>query len=378
MSSFILQNISMELPYSDDFDESQMVIDRNGYYGRSGHFHASELEGKLTAAYGRHHKAVILPSGMAAIGAAFSAVINKTGGLAHNIIMGDELYCDTPRTIKYLCKTINHKVQTVNISDDGQIEKSISTTDTKYPIILFLETCSNPCGDIFNFDKIKSLQKMAQKRKQQLTIIADNTWLTSALFNPFDYNVDLVVVSLTKYYSGGACIGGAVMGNGNLIKSVEEYVRVMGIHTSPFNCVTILKNIDETPSRIKQTSSVTQHIVDHFTKSGSGVRDCIVYVGLSSHKSHDRLKKFCNGVGPSVFTMTVPLTKNKVIDIMKKQTFFPYLTSFGSLTTRVDPWPTRLEDTTRIRIAIGYGDEETTEILISKFTKLFQVLGMKV
>lgn len=42
-------------------------------------------------------------------------------------------------------------------------------------------------------------------------MIVDNTWLTSTIFNPFDFkHVDIVVSSMSKYYSAGSCIGGAV------------------------------------------------------------------------------------------------------------------------------------------------------------------------
>jgi|ETNmetMinimDraft_30_1059905.scaffolds.fasta_scaffold40865_1 hypothetical protein len=42
--------------------------------------------------------------------------------------------------------------------------------------------------------------KLDQKNKD-LTIIVDNTWVTGKNFNPFNFKVDFVVASLTKYYS---------------------------------------------------------------------------------------------------------------------------------------------------------------------------------
>ena len=41
--------------------------------------------------------------------------------------------------------------------------------------------------------------------------MVDNTWLTSSVFNPFDFDIDIVVTSLSKYYSAGSCIGGAII-----------------------------------------------------------------------------------------------------------------------------------------------------------------------
>ena len=68
------------------------------------------------------------------------------------------------------------------------------------PTVLFVESCSNPNGHLFNFDQLAALKKKVPR----LTVCVDNTWLTSALLNPFQWpEVDYVVCSLTKYYGAG-------------------------------------------------------------------------------------------------------------------------------------------------------------------------------
>jgi cystathionine beta-lyase/cystathionine gamma-synthase len=55
-----------------------------------------------------------------------------------------------------------------------------------------------------------SILEDLKKLSNSLIFIVDNTWLSIASYNPFDYGADFCVISLTKYYSGGLAIAGTV------------------------------------------------------------------------------------------------------------------------------------------------------------------------
>jgi cystathionine beta-lyase/cystathionine gamma-synthase len=77
-----------------------------------------------------------------------------------------------------------------------------------------------------------------------LYVVVDNTWLTEVVFNPFALDVDFVVMSLTKYYSGGNAIAGAVVSNNeNVIDKIIESNICNGFHISPYTCKVINANI---------------------------------------------------------------------------------------------------------------------------------------
>ena len=70
-----------------------------------------------------------------------------------------------------------------------------------------MESCSNPTGKMVKWEKIKEFKN----KFKNLTVIVDNSWLSCYIFNPFLFDVDVVLNSLTKYYSGGTAICGAIL-----------------------------------------------------------------------------------------------------------------------------------------------------------------------
>ena len=82
-------------------------------------------------------------------------------------------------------------------------------------------------------------------------VVVDNTWLTGCSFNPFNYDVDIVVDSLTKYYSAGKTIsGGIITNNEMIINDVDKFMCGYGIHVSPITCTRVSSMIDHPTSTL--------------------------------------------------------------------------------------------------------------------------------
>jgi len=282
---------------------------------------------------------------MSAISAVLSSLI--LSGEYTNIIYGSELYCDTPSLIAYIGQNM-YKHQ-IDVTNTNCILELFNTKVKNKSNILFLESCSNPNGYVFDFNLIKSLRELSQK----LCVIIDNTWLTDLIFNPFNYGADIVVVSLTKYYSGGNAIAGAIIGN-NLYQ-FREYTNHHGLHVSPYNIEIIISNISLMEARFKKSSELTLKILTELSNSYN-----ITHPYLPKHVSNHFVNKYFNkNYCPCVFTFKVNMVKEKSLDILKHFLKIEHKTSFGGATTRTDPWPKRLDNNTTslCRIAIGYSEE---------------------
>ena len=97
---------------------------------------------------------------------------------------------------------------------------------------------------------------------KQLYVIADNTWLSSAIFNPLYHNADIAVTSLTKYYSAGSCICGAILTrNNNLYDHMMVFIKRNGLHVSPLNCQLVSTQIVSLKDRIEKSSATTIKVV---------------------------------------------------------------------------------------------------------------------
>ncbi len=76
---------------------------------------------------------------------------------------------------------------------------------------VFGETIANPALDVFDFEKFAKAA-----HAHGVPLIVDNTFATPVNCRPFEFGVDIVTHSTTKYLDGhGAQVGGAIIDSGN-------------------------------------------------------------------------------------------------------------------------------------------------------------------
>lgn len=255
-----------------------------------------------------------------------------------NIIYGDELYHETTEIIKYY-----KNIKLYRMNELELISNQIN--------ILFIESCSNPNGYIFDFNLIKKIRNLSLK----LYVICDNTWLTSLIFNPFDYDVDIVTTSLSKFYSGGNAIGGAcIFKNIDDYDIMNNYIRIAGIHISPLQLKIIEEQIDYVKERINKVSDLTYQVLDFLLKQQNLK---IIHPFLESHISFELMKLyFKNNLIPSTFMIGFKINQENLFRIINKLTILKVETSFGSNWTKIDTFITCHGDLSFIRLSVGYDD----------------------
>lgn len=318
-------------------------------YNRTTHPCLENLTEILRLKYGVQ-KCCLATSGMNAISTVLHSVFLKHKSQPIHCIIGNELFALTPKLFKSLSLLyanvtvvkvdITNKEKILSIAKQQNLENST--------IVLFIESCTNPNGHVTDFNIIRILRSICKN----IYIIVDNTWLTCEIFNPFDFGVDFVVLSLTKYYSGGKAICGAILGNDvPVINSVFEWQKINGIHISPYNCQIVSENIISLRQRIEKSSQLTLEIIKWLCFIGIAVN----HPSLENHESFEKAKLyFRNGLYPSVFTFTIGYEKKAKVDsLLSTCPFIEYKTSFGAAKSRID---THLKKTPTYRVSIGYDD----------------------
>jgi len=302
---------------------------------------------------------VVCSSGLGAIDSLLHGLFISTKWKQWNIIHGNELYVDTIRLFKSFDYDygIFNRIIPIDILDSKQIFNAVSET-REGSTILFLESCTNPNGYIFDWELISTLRCMHKR----LTIIVDNTWLTSKIFNPLSVGVDYVVSSMTKYYSASGCIAGFVVGKE--ILKVQDWLRIHGSHVSPNHCEIILDALKTMDQRMSNKDCLTVAISLRKTKKVSHVN----YPLLSNHLSNRLVNKYWNkDYYPSVLSFT--LSDMNIMQARKwmklHNNLINYKTSYGGADSRFDPWPVESTEidsmgnkikSINIRLAIGYKD----------------------
>ncbi len=157
-----------------------------------------ELEDRITDISGAL-KTICLSSGMAAITSLIHAICES----GDNIISSKYLFGNTYSLFKETFSSYNIDIRFPDLNDEQEIRNSI---DDKTRFI-FVETIANPQLIIEN---VELLSKVAKEKN--ILFAVDNTALTPYLFRADKWGVDIEILSLTKYFSGGGTsIGGALL-----------------------------------------------------------------------------------------------------------------------------------------------------------------------
>ena len=239
-------------------EEEKWVIDyeNENKYSRSYHTALHNLNQALQECYSQRDApmtdSVVATSGMHAITLTLDSAVENLGEC--NIVYGNELYCDT---LSVISDRTDSKSFPIDVLDTCGIMELFGQLAGKNNI-LFIESCSNPSGHIFDFRIIPELRRLSK----ELIVIVDNTWLTHVVFNPFVFDVDIVVVSLTKYYSGGKVIAGAsLFQKKHAALHANTCSKLRWVHISGYDCTIITENMKTMHSRLQSSSSLCLQLV---------------------------------------------------------------------------------------------------------------------
>jgi O-succinylhomoserine sulfhydrylase len=147
--------------------------------------------------------------------------------------------------------------------------------------LFFLETPSNPLGEISDIAAIAAVAK-----KAGAALAVDNVFCTPALQRPLEFGADLVIHSATKYLDGqGRVLGGAVLGaKGPAMDAVFGFLRTAGPSLSPFNAWVILKGMETLELRMLAQSERALELARWLDGHPKVAK--VHYPGLASHPQH--------------------------------------------------------------------------------------------
>ena len=147
--------------------------------------------------------------------------------------------------------------------------------------LLFLETPSNPLGEVSDMAALAALAK-----KAGAVLAVDNALCTPALQRPLEFGADLVIHSATKYLDGqGRVLGGAVLGaKGPAMDAVFGFLRTAGPTLSPFNAWVVLKGMETLELRMLAQSEHALELARWLEAQPKVAR--VHYPGLPSHPQH--------------------------------------------------------------------------------------------
>ena len=226
---------------------------------------------------------VATSSGMAAILATCMGLL-KAGD---HVVCSRAVFGTTVVLLDNFFKKFGVETSYVSLTDYEGWEQAIRP-ETR---LLLLETPSNPLVEVAD---IPRLAKLAHSKDCLLAV--DNCLSTPALQLPLKLGADIVIHSATKYIDGqGRALGGAVVGNKELMAQVYAFLRSAGPTMSPFNAWIFLKGLETLKLRMKAHSENALQLAAWLEQQPGIMR--VFYPGLSSHPQHKLASSQQSGFG---------------------------------------------------------------------------------
>jgi cystathionine gamma-synthase len=167
----------------------------------------------------------------------------------------------------------------VDMTDLAAVRAAVRPTTR----LVLIETPSNPLM------KITDLAAVARIAREANAIsVCDGTFTTPVLQRPFDWGVDMVWQSTTKYIGGHSdVIGGALITryDNYLFERARKSLMFGGSVPSPFDCWLTLGGTSTLPWRMRAHSENAQ-VIAEFLLQHPGV-ERVYYPGLREHPGHE-------------------------------------------------------------------------------------------
>jgi len=230
------------------------------------------FEDRLAALEGAE-RCVAFASGMAAILATVMGLM-KAG---EHVVASRSIFGSTVQLFSNILGRFGVETTFVSPTDPEEWRAAVKPNTR----LFFVESPSNPLTEVSD---IQALADIAHAAGAWLAV--DNCFCTPILQRPLELGADLVIHSATKYLDGqGRVLGGAVLGNKDLMEGVYTFLRTAGPTLSAFNAWVLFKGLETLGLRMRAHSENALELAIWLEAHPKVAR--VFYPGLPSHPQHE-------------------------------------------------------------------------------------------
>jgi len=266
------------------------------------------------------YRAFAVSSGMAATSLVLTMLKPK-----EHILVSDDVYGGTVRACDEVLKYNGVEYTQIDFTDLENVKKN--TKDNTR--MMFIETPTNPMMKVAD---ISAICEFAHSKG--ITVVVDNTFLTSYYQKPLDLGADIVVYSATKYIAGHNDVLAGVV----VVKTKEqaEYLNlqmaIYGACLAPMESWLALRGLKTLAVRMDRHASNAKKIAE-FLRNHPKVNK-VYYVGFEDHPQYDISLKQTKGFGGMIsFELDSMETVNKFLEKINLILFAESLGGVESLVT---------------------------------------------
>jgi cystathionine gamma-synthase len=284
-------------------------------YSREENPNRESLETCLAAIEGGT-RALVFSSGMAVATALLQGL--EPGD---HIIAGDDVYFGLRKLFQDVFVKWPLEVSYVDLTDLPAVRGAMRPNTR----LMWIESPSNPMMKIVD---LAALGEIA--RKSNAISVCDDTFATPVLQHPFDWNIDMVMHSTTKYISGHSdVIGGALITKHEnyLFERARKSQMFGGAVPSPFDCWLTLRGVSTLPWRVRGHSENAMRVARFLAQHAAVER--VLYPGLPDHPGHEIAARQMQGGFGGMLSFQVRGDRETAMAVAAKVRIFTRATSLG-------------------------------------------------
>lgn len=284
-------------------------------YSREGNPNRNALESCLAALEGGK-EALTFSSGLAVATALMQGL--EPGD---HIIAPDDVYWGLRKVIHDVFGKWGVDVSYVDMTDVGALRDAVRSQTR----LVWMESPSNPLMKITDLGAIAEIA-----RKANAISVCDSTFATPVLQKPFDWNIDMVMHSTTKYISGHSdVVGGALITkfDNYLFERARKSQHYGGAVPSPFDCWLTLRGISTLPWRVRGHCENAMRVANFL--GGHAAVERVLYPGLSEHPGHAIAARQMLGGFGGMLSFQVRGGRPEAMAVAAKVRIFTRATSLG-------------------------------------------------
>jgi len=172
--------------------------------------------------------------------------------------------------------------------------ENLITAKTK---LIHFETPTNPTLALVDMAQLVAEVKKAEKRlRAGIIIMIDNTFASCVNQRPFDYGVDIIMESATKYLGGHSdLLAGVIVGPKKYVSAIKTSAKYYGGCADPFMAYLLFRSLKTFELRVQRQSENALALATRLEKHSKILR--VIYPGLKSHPQYALAKKQMFGFG---------------------------------------------------------------------------------
>jgi cystathionine gamma-synthase len=260
-------------------------------------------------------------------------------------------YHGTLRQLREYVEPRGIEVSAVDLCDVAAVQAALGAGAR----MVWTETPANPLLSITDLAAVSALA-----RRAGAWVVCDNTFATPVCQQPFDFGVDLVVHSATKYFGGHSDVMGGVVlvrQDTSLLERIRGWQVLAGGVLGPFDCWLLRRSLATLALRVRAQCASALSVAG-FLESHRAV-ERVHYPGLPTHPNHALAARQMPGGFGAMLSLCVRGGQEAAIAAAARTRLLRRATSLGGVESLIEhrasiegPGSTTPENLLRVSVGI--------------------------